>query len=199
MRESRFISYLVPYTVSRLFLLCLEITYNVAKVSHLDLRKQNPQTNDVANSRVMMSLKLVTKISCVQIRGVSGGERRRVSIGVDLIHDPAVLFLDEPTSGLDSTSALHVMQILSEMAVLRHRTILLTIHQPSYRILDTVNKFLVLSRGNVIYYGDVPQMVVYFDSLGYTMPDHVNSSACFGNFVLVSFGPSRSCLLHLCM
>jgi ABC-type methionine transport system ATPase subunit len=63
-----------------------------------------------------------------QIRGVSGGERRRVSIGVDLIHDPAVLFLDEPTSGLDSTSALQVMQILSQMAVKRNRTVLLTIH-----------------------------------------------------------------------
>lgn len=68
--------------------------------------------------------------SGVQIRGVSGGERRRVSIGVDLVHDPAVLLLDEPTSGLDSTSALHVMQILSNMAVKRNRTVLLTIHQP---------------------------------------------------------------------
>lgn len=133
------------------------------------------------------------------MQGVSGGERRRVSIGVDLIHDPAVLFLDEPTSGLDSTSALHVMQILSEMAVLRHRTILLTIHQPSYRILDTINKFLVLSRGNVIYYGDVPQMVVYFDGLGYTMPEHVIISAYFSNFVLFQFGPYRSSMLHPCM
>lgn len=108
------------------------------------------------------------------MRGVSGGERRRVSIGVDLIHDPAVLFLDEPTSGLDSTSALHVMQILSNMAVKRNRTVLLTIHQPSYRILDTINKFLVLSRGNVIYYGGVPEMETYFNNLGYTMPENVS-------------------------
>lgn len=108
------------------------------------------------------------------MRGVSGGERRRVSIGVDLVHDPAVLFLDEPTSGLDSTSALHVMQILSQMAIKRNRTVIVTIHQPSYRILDTINNFLVMSRGNVIYHGDVPQMEVYFNNLGYTMPENMS-------------------------
>ena len=111
----------------------------------------------------------------LQVRGVSGGERRRVSIGVDLIHDPAVLFLDEPTSGLDSTSALQVMQILSQMAVKRNRTVLLTIHQPSYRILDTINKFLVLSKGNVVYYGGVSEMETYFNNLGYSMADNVRN------------------------
>ena len=159
--------------------------HNVVKVFHLDLRKQKRPKKRCCWLKSDDAIKVSDKYFIVQVRGVSGGERRRVSIGVDLIHDPAVLFLDEPTSGLDSTSALHVMQILSEMAVLRHRTILLTIHQPSYRILDTINKFLVLSRGNVIYYGDVPQMVVYFDSLGYTMPEHVIISAYFGKFVLV--------------
>ncbi|XP_024401889.1 ABC transporter G family member 10 [Physcomitrium patens] len=115
-----------------------------------------------------------TYVGDEKMRGVSGGERRRVSIGVDLIHDPAVLFLDEPTSGLDSTSALQVMQILSQMAVKRNRTVLLTIHQPSYRILDTINKFLVLSRGNVIYNGGVMEMETYFSGLGYTMPENMS-------------------------
>ncbi|KAG0601724.1 hypothetical protein M758_11G135300 [Ceratodon purpureus] len=115
-----------------------------------------------------------TYVGDEKVRGVSGGERRRVSIGVDLIHDPAVLFLDEPTSGLDSTSALQVMQILSQMAVKRNRTVLLTIHQPSYRILDTINKFLVLSKGNVVYYGGVSEMETYFNNLGYSMADNMS-------------------------
>ncbi|KAH9545509.1 hypothetical protein CY35_12G051700 [Sphagnum magellanicum] len=115
-----------------------------------------------------------TYVGDQKIRGVSGGERRRVSIGVDLIHDPSVLFLDEPTSGLDSTSALQVMQILSQMAVTRHRTVLLTIHQPSYRLIETINKFLVLARGNVIYHGGISGMADHFSGLGHSMPEHVN-------------------------
>lgn len=115
-----------------------------------------------------------TYVGDQKVRGLSGGERRRVSIGVDLIHDPAVLFLDEPTSGLDSSSALHVMQILSQMAVQRQRTVLLTIHQPSYRILATVHKFLVLAKGNVVYHGPVSGMVTYFNCIERGMPTHVN-------------------------
>lgn len=115
-----------------------------------------------------------TNVGDMKVRGLSGGERRRVSIGVDLIHDPAVLFLDEPTSGLDSSSALHVMQVLSQMAAQRQRTVLLTIHQPSYRILAKINKFLVLAKGNVVYHGPVSGMVTYFNCIERGMPAHVN-------------------------
>lgn len=110
----------------------------------------------------------------MQVRGVSGGERRRVSIGSDLIHDPAVLFLDEPTSGLDSTSALNVMQNLRTMAQSGRRTVILTIHQPSYRILDTIDRVLVLGRGNVIYHGPHKGLKHFFDPLGRSMPEAVS-------------------------
>lgn len=64
------------------------------------------------------------------IRGVSGGEKKRTSIGVELLINPSILFLDEPTTGLDSTTALHVIQFLNKLA--KHgRTIISTIHQPS--------------------------------------------------------------------
>jgi ABC-type lipoprotein export system ATPase subunit len=67
-------------------------------------------------------------------RGVSGGERRRVSIGTDIIHDPIILFLDEPTSGLDSTSAYMVVKVLQRIAQ-SGSIVIMTVHQPSYRIL----------------------------------------------------------------
>lgn len=105
---------------------------------------------------------------------MSGGERRRISIAVDLIHDPMVLFLDEPTSGLDSTSALQVMQCLQKLAKERSRTVILSLHQPSYRILDTIDNTLVLANGNVVYQGHHSDMIKFFSSLGWVKPEHVS-------------------------
>lgn len=85
-------------------------------------------------------------------RGVSGGERKRVAIGVDVIDDPPLLMLDEPTSGLDSASALQVVQLLAAMARTRRQIVILTIHQPGYRILQYVSTFLLLSHGKVRIY-----------------------------------------------
>ena len=64
------------------------------------------------------------------IKGVSGGERKRTSIGIELITNPNIIFLDEPTTGLDSTTALQVIQLLSDLAK-KGKTIISTIHQPS--------------------------------------------------------------------
>lgn len=83
-------------------------------------------------------------------RGVSGGERRRVSIGTDIIHDPLILFLDEPTSGLDSTSAFLVVKVLQRIA--RSGSILvMSIHQPSSRIINLLDHLMFLSRGRACY------------------------------------------------
>lgn len=78
-------------------------------------------------------------------RGVSGGERRRVSIGIDIIHKPSLLFLDEPTSGLDSTSAYSVVEKVKDIAR-GGSIVLMTIHQPSYRIQLLLDRIAVLAR-----------------------------------------------------
>ncbi|PON98421.1 ABC transporter-like [Trema orientale] len=87
--------------------------------------------------------------------GISGGERRRVSIGVDLVHDPAVILIDEPTSGLDSASAIHVVSLLKTMVVNQGKTIILTIHQPGFRILDLFDRIILLSNGNIAHNGSL--------------------------------------------
>jgi hypothetical protein len=74
-------------------------------------------------------------------RGISGGERKRVSIGHELLINPAILMLDEPTSGLDSTTALHLLQLLQELAA-GGRSIATTIHQPSSRLYQKLVGFL---------------------------------------------------------
>ncbi|XP_075489079.1 ABC transporter G family member 10-like [Primulina tabacum] len=107
-------------------------------------------------------------------RGISGGEKRRVSIGLDLVHNPAVLLLDEPTSGLDSASALHVMMLLKSMAENQRKTIILTIHQPGFRILELFEKVILLSNGVVLHDGSLHLLEERFKSAGHFIPRHVN-------------------------
>ncbi|XP_015069238.1 ABC transporter G family member 23 [Solanum pennellii] len=107
-------------------------------------------------------------------RGISGGERKRVSIGVDMIHDPSILLLDEPTSGLDSSSALQVIELLSSMAKTKQRSIVLSIHQPSYRILQYISNLLILSHGSVVHYGSLQSLEENITRMGYEIPIQLN-------------------------
>lgn len=109
-----------------------------------------------------------------RIRGISGGERRRVSIGVEVIHDPKVVILDEPTSGLDSTSALQIIDMLKLMAETRGRTIILSIHQPGFRIMKLFNSILLLANGSALHHGTVDQLSTRLRLLGLQPPLHVN-------------------------
>ncbi|KAM0875575.1 hypothetical protein ACQ4PT_036693 [Festuca glaucescens] len=106
-------------------------------------------------------------------RGVSGGERRRVSIGIDIIHDPIILFLDEPTSGLDSTSAFMVVKVLQRIAQ-SGSVVIMSIHQPSYRILGLLDRLLFLSKGRTVYYGPPASLPLFFSELGKPIPDGEN-------------------------
>ncbi|CAN4096049.1 unnamed protein product [Withania somnifera] len=106
-------------------------------------------------------------------RGVSGGERRRVSIGIDIIHDPIILFLDEPTSGLDSTSAYMVVKVLQRIAQ-SGSIVIMSIHQPSYRILGLLDRMLFLSRGQTVYSGSPMNLPHFFADFGHPIPDSEN-------------------------
>ncbi|XP_022751987.1 ABC transporter G family member 5-like [Durio zibethinus] len=116
----------------------------------------------------------MTRVGDDRVRGISGGERRRVSIGVDVIHDPKVLILDEPTSGLDSTSALQIIDMLKVMAETRGRTIILSIHQPGFRIVKLFNLILLLANGSVLHQGTVDQLSANLRDFGLQLPLHVN-------------------------
>uniref|UniRef100_A0A7N0TSY3 ABC transporter domain-containing protein n=1 Tax=Kalanchoe fedtschenkoi TaxID=63787 RepID=A0A7N0TSY3_KALFE len=109
-----------------------------------------------------------------KVRGISGGERRRVSIGVDVIHNPKVLILDEPTSGLDSTSALQIIDMLKTMADTRGRTIILSIHQPGFRIVKLFNSVLLLANGSVLHHGTVDMLGRHLTLMGLQLPLCVN-------------------------
>ncbi|KAL3838109.1 hypothetical protein ACJIZ3_022700 [Penstemon smallii] len=106
-------------------------------------------------------------------RGVSGGERRRVSIGTDIIHDPILLFLDEPTSGLDSTSAYMVVKVLQRIAQ-SGSIVIMSIHQPSYRVLGLLDRVIFLSRGQTVYSGSPSSLPLYFSDFGHPIPEKEN-------------------------
>ncbi|KAJ4981849.1 hypothetical protein NE237_032686 [Protea cynaroides] len=107
-------------------------------------------------------------------RGISGGEKRRVSIGVEVVHDPAVLLIDEPTSGLDSGSAFHVVSLLKSMVVNQGKTIVLTIHQPGFRILALFDQIVLLSNGIVLHHGSLDLLEERLIIAGHFIPRHVN-------------------------
>ncbi|GLT70056.1 hypothetical protein SLA2020_421570 [Shorea laevis] len=104
-------------------------------------------------------------------RGVSGGERRRVSIGIDIIHDPIILFLDEPTSGLDSTSAFMVVKVLRRIAQ-TGSIVIMSIHQPSYRIMGLLDRLIFLSRGHTVYSSSPTNLPLFFSDFGHPIPEN---------------------------
>eukprot|EP01138_Halocafeteria_seosinensis_P000056 gb/GECG01000057.1/.p1 GENE.gb/GECG01000057.1/~~gb/GECG01000057.1/.p1 ORF type:complete len:911 (+),score=113.81 gb/GECG01000057.1/:1-2733(+) len=108
-------------------------------------------------------------------RGVSGGERKRVNIGNEIVTDPSVLLLDEPTSGLDSSNALRLLSSLAMLAA-AGRTVMTTIHQPSTQIFNCFDKLLLLGEGNVLYFGTASDALHYFASppLKQVCPPHWN-------------------------
>jgi len=99
-------------------------------------------------------------------RGISGGERKRVSIGQEMLVNPSLLFVDEPTSGLDSTTAQLIVSVLRELAR-AGRTVVTTIHQPSSRLYRMFDKVVVLSDGYPIYSGHAGRVMDYLGSIGY--------------------------------
>ena len=102
-----------------------------------------------------------TRIGNEKFKGISGGERKRTAVAVELISNPSVLFLDEPTSGLDSYQAQNVMGILARLAR-DGRTVISVIHQPRSSIFNMCDRLLLLAEGREAYFGSASAAVQYF-------------------------------------
>ncbi|KAI4595189.1 hypothetical protein KJ359_007165 [Pestalotiopsis sp. 9143b] len=108
------------------------------------------------------------------IKGISGGEKRRVSIAVQILTDPRVLLLDEPTSGLDAFTANNILEVLHGLAN-EGRTLILTIHQARSDLFKHFGNVLLLARGgSPAFSGPAKDMLGYFGSLGHQCPTHTN-------------------------
>ncbi|KAG0368170.1 hypothetical protein BGZ54_002525 [Gamsiella multidivaricata] len=114
------------------------------------------------------------RIGNVTSRGISGGEKRRVSIALELITRPPILILDEPTSGLDSYSAHMVVEQLCKLAASKTTTVILTIHQPRSDIFHMFDQALVISKGEALYFGATSTAAEYFRRRDLVCPANYN-------------------------
>lgn len=92
------------------------------------------------------------------LRGISGGEKKRLSIALEILTRPRLLFLDEPTSGLDSASAFFVVQTLRNVAR-DGRTVISSIHQPSSEVFALFDDLFLLSGGETVYFGEAKMAI----------------------------------------
>jgi len=136
-----------------------KITQDVLQVLQLE-----PKQNMIVGNRVLRG------------DGLSGGQRKRVNVGIELAACPTILFLDEPTSGLDSTASLLLVQQLKRMARLG-MTIVMIIHQPRFTLFENLDDVLLLGTnmgGRLAYVGPTTSAKPYFEGLGIRMPANEN-------------------------
>ncbi|KAM6940889.1 broad substrate specificity ATP-binding cassette transporter ABCG2b isoform 2-T2 [Lycodopsis pacificus] len=177
----------------------LSVRENLLFSANLRLNPQHYSSTDKNNrvDAIIQDLGLTdcagTKIGTEFLRGVSGGERKRCSIGMELITSPSLLFLDEPTTGLDSNTANCIINLLNRLAR-SGKTVIFSIHQPRYSIFRQFDHLTLMHKGEVVYAGAAAQALEYFTNLGYQI-EAFNNPADF--FMDVTNGEAKSTLVSL--
>jgi len=112
------------------------------------------------------------------IKGISHGQKRRLTIALALVFDPPIILADEPTSGLDSAAAVGIMKVLKNIAA-QGNTVITTIHQPPTQVYNTFDRLMLLTQGRTAYFGTIDKAISYFGNIGYQCPRKSNPSDYF--------------------
>nr|ATB19621.1 putative ABCG7 [Juniperus procera] len=141
-------------------------------------------------------LGLVSCANCIvgdaKVRGISGGEKKRLSVACELIASPSVIFADEPTTGLDAFQAEKVMETLQKLAQDGH-TVVCSIHQPRGSIYAKFDDLILLSEGAVVYAGPAKEEPLsYFSKYGFVCDEHVNPAEFFADLISVDYSSNQS-------
>ncbi|KDP44400.1 hypothetical protein JCGZ_20080 [Jatropha curcas] len=157
----------------------LTVEENLWFSAHCRLSAYMPKPDKVLIvERVIESLGLQTVrdslVGTVEKRGISGGQRKRVNVGLEMVMEPSLLILDEPTSGLDSASSQLLLKALRREA-LEGVNICMVVHQPSYTLFKMFDDLVLLAKGGlVVYHGSAKKVEEYFAGLGIHVPERVN-------------------------
>ncbi|KAJ3104802.1 ATP-binding cassette sub- G member 1 [Phlyctochytrium planicorne] len=155
------------------------------------LRLPDSISQDEKNKRVDNIIRDLNLTKCADtiigdaaIKGVSGGERKRCSIAMEMVTDPKVLFLDEPTSGLDTFTAFSVIHTLRDLCHRKGQTYVATIHQPSSQLFRLFDDLLLLADGRVMYHGPTAGAIPYFAQHHFSCPKVSNPADFFFYHIL---------------
>ncbi|XP_076756289.1 protein white isoform X2 [Xylocopa sonorina] len=127
-----------------------------------------------------------------RIKGLSGGEMKRLSFASEVLTDPPLMFCDEPTSGLDSFMANQVVSVLKTLAA-RGKTVIATLHQPSSELFALFDRILLMAEGRVAFMGTTSQACTFFETLGAACPSNYNPADFFIQMLAVVPGQEISC------
>lgn len=133
-----------------------------------------------------------TRVGDAKVRGISGGEKKRLSLACELIASPSVIFADEPTTGLDAFQAEKVMETLRQLAEDGH-TVICSIHQPRGSVYYKFDDILLLAEGALVYSGPArEEPLAYFSKFGYSCPDHVNPAEFLADLISIDYSSAES-------
>ncbi|CAL7940895.1 unnamed protein product [Xylocopa violacea] len=127
-----------------------------------------------------------------RIKGLSGGEMKRLSFASEVLTDPPLMFCDEPTSGLDSFMANQVVSVLKTLAA-RGKTVIATLHQPSSELFALFDRIILMAEGRVAFMGTTSQACTFFETLGAACPSNYNPADFFIQMLAVVPGQEISC------
>ena len=128
-----------------------------------------------------------TIIGDTRRKGISGGERKRVCVAIELLTKPKLVFLDEPTSGLDSTTALAVCETLKGLSSSGQCTVVCTIHQPQQKIFELFDNLILMKRGSIVYQGSCLKSIRFLENVGLPCPEGINPA----DYLIDVINPNR--------